>query len=64
MKVMIAGAGSVGSSIARELVLNSHEVLIVDQKAEMAERADLDNVNGSWRCLRAGRIATRQARGI
>ncbi|MGO2051771.1 potassium channel family protein [Glutamicibacter sp. 287] len=44
MKVMIAGAGSVGSSIARELVLNSHQVLIVDPKAEMADREDLENV--------------------
>lgn len=44
MKVMIAGAGAVGSSIARELVANNHEVLIVDLKSEMAEREDLDRV--------------------
>ena len=44
MKVMIAGAGSVGSSIARELVANHHEVLLVDLKAEMEQRADLEGV--------------------
>lgn len=44
MKVMIAGAGSVGSSIARELVANNHEVLLVDSKAEMELRADLEGV--------------------
>ncbi|MCS3491473.1 MULTISPECIES: TrkA family potassium uptake protein [Micrococcaceae] len=44
MKVMIAGAGSVGSSIARELVINHHEVLLIDLQPEMAERADLEAV--------------------
>ncbi|HEU5006401.1 MAG TPA: TrkA family potassium uptake protein [Jatrophihabitantaceae bacterium] len=31
MKVAIAGAGSVGRSIARELLQNSHEVLLIDK---------------------------------
>ncbi|WP_159609426.1 TrkA family potassium uptake protein [Glutamicibacter sp. JC586] len=44
MKVMIAGAGSVGSSIARELVINDHEVLLIDIEPEMAEREDLEGV--------------------
>ena len=44
MKVMIAGAGAVGSSIARELVANAHEVLIIDAKPEMAQREDLEGV--------------------
>ncbi|QIV85897.1 potassium channel family protein [Glutamicibacter mishrai] len=44
MKVMIAGAGSVGSSIARELVINDHEVLLIDIQPEMAEREDLEGV--------------------
>lgn len=30
MKVMIAGAGSVGRSIARDLLLHGHEVLLID----------------------------------
>ena len=31
MRVVIAGAGSVGRSIARELLANGHEVLLVDK---------------------------------
>lgn len=31
MKVAIAGAGSVGRSIARELIANRHEVLLIDK---------------------------------
>ncbi len=31
MRVVIAGAGSVGRSIARELLDNGHQVLLVDR---------------------------------
>ncbi len=31
MRVAIAGAGAVGRSIARELILNNHEVLLIDK---------------------------------
>jgi len=31
MRVVIAGAGSVGRSIARELLMNGHEVLLIDR---------------------------------
>jgi trk system potassium uptake protein TrkA len=31
VKVAIAGAGSVGRSIARELLANSHDVLLIDK---------------------------------
>ncbi|HRW17821.1 MAG TPA: TrkA family potassium uptake protein [Dermatophilaceae bacterium] len=34
MRVVIAGAGSVGRSIARELLHNSHEVLLIDRDAD------------------------------
>ncbi|MDN5894699.1 MAG: TrkA family potassium uptake protein [Nocardioides sp.] len=34
MRVAIAGAGAVGRSIARELIDNGHEVLLIDKKAE------------------------------
>jgi trk system potassium uptake protein TrkA len=33
VKVAIAGAGSVGRSIARELLVNGHEVLLIDKDA-------------------------------
>ncbi|WP_336713559.1 potassium channel family protein [Arthrobacter sp. USHLN218] len=41
MKVVIAGAGSVGSSIARELLSNNHEILLIDQKPEVIGRSGL-----------------------
>lgn len=38
MKVAIAGAGKVGRSIARELVTNGHEVLLLDKNPEKAKQ--------------------------
>ncbi len=37
MRVVIAGAGSVGRSIARELLHNTHEVLLIDRDADDAQ---------------------------
>ncbi|GMA19504.1 TrkA family potassium uptake protein [Arsenicicoccus piscis] len=37
MRVVIAGAGSVGRSIARELIHNGHDVLLVDKEAEAVQ---------------------------
>ena len=34
MQIVIAGAGSVGRSIARELISHGHEVTLVDRSAE------------------------------
>ena len=36
MRVAIAGAGKVGRAIARELVGNGHDVLLIDKDAELA----------------------------
>ena len=36
MRVCIAGAGKVGKAIARELIHNGHEVLLIDRDAEIA----------------------------
>jgi trk system potassium uptake protein TrkA len=36
MRVAIAGAGKVGRSIARELLANGHDVLLIDRAAEKA----------------------------
>ena len=33
MRVAIAGAGAVGQAIAHELLVNGHEVLLIDRKA-------------------------------
>ncbi len=47
MKVAIAGAGAVGRSIARELVSNSHEVLLLERDVKHMEP---DSVEGAtWR---------------
>lgn len=41
MKVVIAGAGSVGSSIARELLSHHHDILLIDVKPEVIGRSGL-----------------------
>ncbi len=40
MRVVIAGAGSVGRSIARELIHNGHQVLLVDRLSKAARMKD------------------------
>src|SRR5690606_12810907 len=37
MKVAIAGAGAVGRSIARELLRNAHEVMLIERKLDHVE---------------------------
>ena len=44
MRVAVAGAGKVGRAIARELVGNGHEVLLIDKDAELLDRAVLTPV--------------------
>ena len=47
MRIVIAGAGSVGRSIARELLGNGHEVLLVDKEPSairVASVPDADTV--------------------
>ena len=46
MKVVIAGAGSVGSSIAKELLSHGHDVLLIDEKPGTEGRSELDGA--SW----------------
>lgn len=41
MRIVVVGAGSVGRSIARELINNGHEVLIIDRDADQARVAQL-----------------------
>ena len=38
MRVVIAGAGSVGRSIARELIRNGHTVLLIDREGRPSSR--------------------------
>ena len=46
MRVVIAGAGSVGRSIARELIGNGHEVLLIDRDADDVQSARVPDA--SW----------------
>tara|TARA_Y100000816_G_scaffold96779_2_gene67298 strand:- start:2013 stop:3404 length:1392 start_codon:yes stop_codon:yes gene_type:complete len=51
MKVIICGAGKVGTSIARHLVSQKNDVTVVDQSLdlinEIKEKVDLKTINGS-----------------
>lgn len=56
MRVVIAGAGSVGSSIAKELLSHGHEVLLIDAKPETEGRSGLDGAR--WLISDACELAT------
>ncbi len=56
MRVVIAGAGSVGRSIARELLHNGHQVLLVDRNATDLEANRVPDA--SWLLADACEIAT------
>ena len=43
MRVAIAGAGSVGRSVARELLENGHEILLIDKDPAAIKRASVPN---------------------
>ncbi len=42
MRVAIAGAGKVGRAIARELILNGHDILLIDRDPEKARPGVVD----------------------
>lgn len=56
MRVVIVGAGSVGRSIAQELIHNGHEVLLIDKYAD--ERRTRSVPDASWLLGDACEIAT------
>ena len=51
MKVIICGAGKVGTSIAKHLVSQKNDVTVIDQSLELIndikEKVDLNTINGS-----------------
>src|ERR1700690_174411 len=56
MRVAIAGAGAVGRSIARELLENGHEVLLIDQKPSAIK---VDSVpRAEWLVADAGGVSS------
>ena len=42
MRVAIAGAGKVGKAIARELLANGHQILLIDRDPALARAGSLD----------------------
>ena len=55
MRVVIAGAGSVGRSIARELLGNGHQVLLIDKDADDVQASRVPEA--SWLLADACEIA-------
>lgn len=62
MRVVITGAGSVGRSIARELIENGHSVLLVDRAPEVVQRANVEGAQ--WLLADACEIAALHEAGL
>ena len=63
MRVAIAGAGSVGTAIARDLHASGHDVLVLEQDPELVERrrAELDV---TWVAADACEVSSLDAAGL
>jgi trk system potassium uptake protein len=62
MRIVIAGAGSVGRSIARELLGNGHEVLLVDKEPSAIKVASVPDAQ--WLLADACEIASLAEAGL
>ncbi len=62
MRVVIAGAGSVGRSIARELLHNGHEVLLIDKDADDVQAGRVPDA--SWLLADACEISSLHEAGL
>lgn len=62
MRVVIAGAGSVGRSIAAELITNGHEVLLIDNDVDMEETKSVKDA--SWLIADACEVASLEEAGL
>ncbi|MET0421090.1 MAG: TrkA family potassium uptake protein [Acidimicrobiia bacterium] len=63
MRVAIAGAGNVGLFIANDLVANGHDVLIIEQEAAVARRAE--SADGlEWHVADACEVSELRAAGL
>jgi trk system potassium uptake protein len=62
MRVVIAGAGSVGRSIARELIRNDHEVLLIDKDTDPSRVARVPSAN--WLQADACEISALEEAGL
>ncbi|HEX3946953.1 MAG TPA: TrkA family potassium uptake protein, partial [Acidimicrobiales bacterium] len=63
MRVAIAGAGSVGTAIARDLHMNGHDVLVIEQDPELVARLE-GELDITWVVADACEVASLDAAGL
>ena len=63
MKVAIAGGGSVGTAIARDLHMNVHEVMVIEQDSDLVERRRQE-LDVTWVAADACEVASLDAAGM
>ncbi|HLW45416.1 MAG TPA: TrkA family potassium uptake protein [Acidimicrobiales bacterium] len=64
MRVAIAGAGSVGTAIARDLEANGHEVLVLEQDPEIVDQRRVELPGVRWIAADACEVASLDAAGF
>jgi trk system potassium uptake protein TrkA len=62
MRVVITGAGSVGRSIARELIENGHHVLLMDRAPDVVQRSSV--AGAQWLLADAAEVAALHEAGL
>lgn len=48
MKVVVAGAGAVGRSVARELIANAHDVTLIERNSDHVDDDAIPARIGCW----------------
>jgi len=64
VRVAIAGAGSVGTAIARDLALNGHDVLVLELDPELVERRKAELPEVHWIAADACEVSSLDAAGL
>jgi trk system potassium uptake protein len=64
VKVAIAGAGSVGTAIARDLQTNGHDVLVLEQDSELVTRRRTELPDVQWVAADACEVSSLDAAGL
>jgi trk system potassium uptake protein len=63
VRVAIAGAGSVGTAIARDLHANGHDVLVIEQDPDLVERLRPE-LDVTWKAADACEVSSLDAAGM
>jgi trk system potassium uptake protein len=64
MMVVIAGGGSVGTAIARDLQANGHEVMVLEQDPELVRRRQSELPGVQWLAADACEVSSLDAAGM